>query len=145
MENIKVMEKKIKDYLHLYLGQKIRIFNKVTNDFSGWRKMSCSDLSVALNPDVKIEIQLRRVSSITIDEVKNYMLITERYVPNGDGSYNKEQIEDIEYQLKEGGFRMRMTGDTFCYLTKQGFDLFRLIESGLAIDATTFKNDTVTK
>jgi hypothetical protein len=98
--------------------------------------MSCSDLCLFLNADVKCQIQLRNVLSITREEIVDYMLVTERYVPNSDGSYNIEQIEDVEHELKKGGFRFRMTAKTFNYLLSKQFDLFGLIKAGLAIDKT---------
>ena len=32
------MEKNIKDYAHLYLGQQVRLFNYVVNEFSNGEK-----------------------------------------------------------------------------------------------------------
>lgn len=64
---------------------------------------------------------LRPLSDIKADEATNLTF---------------EQIEEIEDKPME---QIYFNVSQFCYLLKQGFDLFNLIENGFAIDKTTFK------
>lgn len=116
------MEKKITDYLHFYLGQECK-----------WRVLSDSDEEwTKSNVDLKMldvlydrqpfEIKpiLRPLSNMTQEEFRDTEL----------SSHPKfwTALPTDEYHMKLS---------SVVYMLKKGFDLFGLIESGLAIDKTT--------
>ena len=136
------MKKEIRDYLHLYLGCECRAWNYVTNEFSKWRKMSCSDLNLFINNDVKCEIRLRPLESINDFESFELAKIYDPFVTEK----HFEGITATEY-LKGGRYVNSIwsistaPSNAFAYLLSKHFDLFGLIDAGLAINKTTLKNE----
>jgi hypothetical protein len=113
------MGKNIKNYIHLYLGAQIRMYNEVTLMWSNWRILTPSDLILVLSYDKKIEVQLRPLADMTDYEKEELDEINERHWTN-----------DLKYQAA----RIRW------HLSKH-FDLFSLIDSELAIDKTKIKSN----
>lgn len=107
--------KKIEDYLHFYIGCKM----KNTKDGTIWtlRHLDFSDLQEWKNDHKPI---LRPLSDITDKEkdkgYREWYNVSDRY-----GTPTMRNAAEIKY-----------------FLSKH-FDLFGLIEAGLAIDATTIK------
>lgn len=108
------MRKDIKDYLHLYLGCD-------AVDHTGWKTtVEWSDIGY---PDQIKQLILRPLSDITEKEVEDLRF----NMPGGVTVPNDRQALDITpHQVK--------------YLLSLGFDLFNLIDEGLAIDKTTLTN-----
>jgi len=122
------MNKKIEDYLHLYLGcdvkwgaDTVRLIDtdgvncNVHGEFIGTTK--CNTSIKNISPI------LRPLSSMTIDEKKankDFMAIGEKF----DLHFFEEIVDAAKY---------------YHWLLSKHFDLFGLIEDGLAIDATTLK------
>jgi hypothetical protein len=114
------MSKQLKDYLHLYLGCQIRFHSNLTGTWGIWNKMTYSDIELAvahIGFGEKCQIQLRPLSDMTEEE----MLEVDIDIPNISSEYEK------------------LTPKAFTQLLQWGFDLFGLIESGLAIDKTKNK------
>lgn len=123
------MKKDIKDYLHLYLGQRIQFeageIGKlegvdykhnhvlVTSEFHGESEYLFSDIKLIIRP----------LSDMTMDE----KLQIDEF----------QKIEDKITCPRLNNFHMTRHGEQFRYLLKQGFDLFGLIPEGLTIDKTT--------
>lgn len=114
------MKKELKDCLPFYLGCQCRVWNNVINDFGAWRKMTCSDLNLFLNHNAKCEIALRPLNDMTEEEKK------EIFYDEDDETVIKATIENVIF-----------SPDEFKFLLSKHFDLFGLIEAGLAVDKTT--------
>lgn len=114
------MEKKIKDYLHLYLGCDAMIYNDKSFIMD---KVTSSSLNIEDGSVTKIKPILRPLSDMT--EQESYELCWQK---------NQNHMK-LNWSLNESAIHP----NEFLYLLKQGFDLFGLIESGLAIDKTTIK------
>jgi hypothetical protein len=122
------MSKELKDYLHLYLGCEVKWNTNIVTliDTDG---INCNVFGEPLfsksNTSIKnIKPILRPLSDMTEDEHKEWQNIR----------FNREfklkpVLTDAEYE-------------SFRYLLSKHFDLFGLIEAGLAIDATTLKQTT---
>lgn len=163
--------KKIEDYLHLYLGCKVKQGNElilrdltpdllhVIKDFGYYNKIKLilRPLSAMTNGEAKYfawlcmdsEYHLKKDERISIDDV--------------DVEVHFLVVNDVELYIGvtcicfEGGITFRKDGSiTLCddtnkehridklaekirWLLSKWFDLFGLIEAGLAIDATTLK------
>lgn len=118
-------EKKIEDYLHLYLGcecqtpEGVMKLNAVYHDSNPVFYDSVNDFAFS-----EIKLILRPLSSMT--EVEQ----------NEIGLYGGGGNKFCDWKgTPVNGF----SPDTFRLLLSKSFDLFGLIESGLAIDATTLK------
>lgn len=137
------MSKEIKDYLHLYLGCWVLIKPPQDEDrrvgqfigFSDEHKLSARIKFRSNTPEGRVNLLffkpiLRPLSDMTEEEHQEWMNLRGWVHENFNG---KEGVENGIHC----GF-----GDGFsaAYLLKQGFDLFGLIESGLAIDKTKLKN-----
>lgn len=114
--------KNIKDYLHLYLGCEYRYFmNGVTKTGSRKNKgvityAALSHIMARIEQEYNIKPILRPLSDMTEEERKK----CERKVFNGDA-------------------RFFYTTEAFLFLLSKHFDLFGLIDAGLAIDKTKLK------
>lgn len=117
------MEKEIKDYLHLYLGCQCVWRVKGLDD--EWR-IAGVDLKVLDRvydrQPFEFKPILRKLSDMTEEEA------TEMQLSGIWFRTTKERWEDII-----------CTPENLIQLLSKHFDLFGLIESGLAIDATTLK------
>jgi len=137
--------KNTKSYLHIYLGCKIRMLHKATNELSSPKELTPNVLSQILMYDGGVnfayQLLLRPLSDMTEEEaaevwrlfgwnerIKNFQermmnIIWEFEPPN----------EEIEPYWEYGQWKYLL--NALPYLLSRGFDLFRLIEDGLAINA----------
>ena len=157
------MEKKIEYYIHLLIGQIIRIefgnspwSNRKYGDYEliGYNKLAM-DLQVNLIPigmplpmwyswKEEHKFILRPLSDMTYKEAKEWLqtlhnaadilVIDKTNVGFGFNPKAATTSRFINFESFKHGYP-----DGFRYLLSQGFDLFNLIESGLAIDKTTIK------
>jgi hypothetical protein len=125
-----MMEKSIKDYLHLYLGCKVYDTKAEPNDCISTMTTVSNEGYIIDNfandlPVEDIKPILRPLSDMTDDDFK--------YCGQwGFGAIN------LEHKLLHKTFSPEAT----VYLLSKHFDLFQLIEAGLAIDATTLNQTT---
>lgn len=132
------MEKKIEDYLHFHIGCFV-IYVGMKN----WRKLTASWLGALLknNACKNIKPILRRVSDMTKDEAMDLIRL----------NVDKSEIINIETQnetliiFSRKHPKMRHTvlsciklnecsPAEFLWLLSKHFDIFRLIDAGIAID-----------
>lgn len=122
--------KDIKDYLHLYLGCEVSVTNLdgrytrlITHEF--FSTFYNEDDGAFYNDPKPI---LRPLSDITDDEI--------------DDVWNLEEPEHVlvmAYEKNNVVRKVALCSERTRYLLSRGFDLFGLIEAGLAIDKTTLK------
>lgn len=142
--------KKIEDYLHLYLGCEC-LWEDKEGDTGGRTELDHYSLSGFYEGDIKIKPLLRPLSDMTEEEAryifkyyfeKDY---TEDWTGDtGSAYFNPKRITPTKYHALriidgadyETGDFMKVIG-LVPYLLSKHFDLFGLIESGLAIDKTT--------
>lgn len=105
------MAKEIKDYLHLYLGCQISFFNDVTEKWAEYRKMTASDLKLALIGEVKYNLPLRKLDSMTEAESMELLSLT-----------GKGRVVEI------GSVVIKTQWHETAYLLSHGFDLFGILE-----------------
>lgn len=141
--------KKIEDYLHLYLGCDC-LFNPYSDkkEHEWVAKMTTQDLHRFGGRLDWMKPILRQLSDMTEDEktwfVKDGGDLDPRFIINEFHFEEKHDRmkqyyfdaltvadEDMDKRLGPGWYFMAIQ-----YLLKQGFDLFGLIEAGLAIDKT---------
>lgn len=125
------MKKEIKDYLHLYLGCDYQ------DQFGGLGNINEHTFLVmfdAAKRNVPFKLLLRPLSDMSEDE-KLYIVeaITYSHVRFSSKDSILGSFDADRYNKKHNN---ELYPDEFLYLLKQGFDLFGLIESGLAIDKT---------
>lgn len=139
------MTKDIKDYLHLYLGCEVQLrhngtfvpdpyeptcyLSRITDgrmDSVGVRYDGSEEIIYPFTADIKPI--LRPLSDMTEEEAR-------QLCPNGEEPFLKYLSEKDEWYTNRIHF---YTAYSECYrfLLSRGFDLFGLIDSGLAIDAT---------
>ena len=124
--------KELKDYIHLYLGSDVQIFNTVTNEWGNWRKCTPSDLNLIINHDVKAQISLKRFSDMDAIERGKYEA---KFVAGEWGTeFYAEQCESPQAHVS-----FTIMADIINSLRKDGFDCDGLIESGFAIDKKILK------
>lgn len=144
------MEKKIEDYLHLYLGCKVQyVFTTRTNHqetrigiLDGIKSNGAVSLGIVVSQThwdeyrlYKLKPLLRPLSSMTVKEICT--IFNEAFAP----SFATDNIKAVSGSLfglhklisEYGDF------DSIQKLLKLGFDLFGLIDAGLAIDSTNLK------
>ena len=100
------MEKKIKDYLHFYIGCKIKANRSISGE---WSLLTVSHL----HDSSHFKLLIRPLSDMTEEEKNEYLL-------TGTDSMTRFEHNAIRTQ----------------YLLLKGFDLFGSIDAGLAIDKT---------
>ena len=123
----------IKDYIHYYLEQKAIFDNNVwTISRVGTviRLTRGTTRRVEVHPE-EIKLLLRRIESLTNDEVYHYFnsISSEKYI--------RDQLHVIKRNMID---LIGMTPARFHYLLSLGIDLFGLIDAGLAVDAATLNN-----
>jgi hypothetical protein len=146
------MEKKIEGYLHLYLGCECwdeyddntkRLFSVSSDNCVLFKKTTHTRDFREVKPILRPLSDMTQLEADTIWEILDW---NERII-------GPVRIEDLIMEFSpiedyNGGANNAHWG-YFCKilptLLSNSFDLFGLIESGLAIDATTVKNDAVTK
>lgn len=125
MQNRENMEKKLVDYLHLYMGCKCRdTFNDC--DVVLTPKIYAGYMEQWNSPeDEQIRPYLRPLSDMTEDETQELGCFVSTLSP---GYIRDALIHKTSYKLQiEESFELT------AYLLSKGFDLFGLIESNLAI------------
>lgn len=111
------MIKDISQYLFLYIGCDLRVFSDGCKS-SGTVVLTGENLNLAIESGWKPV--LRPLSDITEEEMNEY--------------------SDLAYHYQHEYLRLIFhDGSQFKYLLSKRFDLFSLIESGLAIDGTKMK------
>lgn len=117
------MEKKIEDYLHLYLGCEIKIGDQIeildaVGQSGEFESLYKGHLRNFYHISVGVKPILRPLSDMTEEE-----------------KFEIQQISgwvDYNHYINQGFCKP----EVFKYLLSKSFDLFGLIESGLAIDKT---------
>lgn len=113
------MKKDIKEYLHLYLGCEF-IFS-ATKDFSTHELCTESLNTIYEDSDFyEIKLVLRPISDMTESEKADF--------------YKTQQFITATPVHVVGNYHW--TPETFLWLVNHGFDIFNLIDMGLAIDKT---------
>lgn len=130
------MSKQLKDYLHLYLGCECRITGY--SELRHILMVNETGLSVCTGTDINgvhiwwkskdCKLLLRPLSDMTEDEGFALSDIMGFFTPDNFISAIKSGSKYV--------MDFRLSFELTQYLLKQGFDLFGLIESGLAIDKT---------
>lgn len=125
------MEKKIVDYLHLYIGSKIRYaplggeyFDETMTGIDGWKVLTENEPDYSCAAE-ECKLILRPLSSMTEEEMQECGNMV--YDFSGDPDLNKWEPKDFEIGLAP---------EQFYWLLSKHFDLFNLIPEGLALDAT---------
>ena len=115
------MKKELKDYLHLYLGCEI--------DISGQREILDS---VAKSGQIETLFRgyLRNYRDLSDEDIAPILR------PLSD--MTDEEAQEV-YTIKGKNAFNNFEGETTKHLLSKHFDLFGLIEAGLAIDKTTLK------
>jgi hypothetical protein len=124
--------KEIKDYIHLYINSeakyRVRYVDSEDGKWSVWLKLTPKRLDQLEDASIeKVEYAIRRLEDITEEEKKQCELLN---------VCEKIGDEHATYQITWE------TPNTFHYLLKQGFDLFGLVDAGLAVDAKTIQPKT---
>jgi len=129
------MKKDIKDYLHLYLG--CEIYSRNVNEIIGKLEGVQGNIihfrvrGVWYSPKwVGYQLVLRPLSDMSEEEKKNISFDAYKVL-------RKEQSRIATGTERAVTWAARQTE----YLLKQGFDLFGLIEAGLAIDKTKLETN----
>lgn len=149
------MEKNIKDYLHLYLGCECEHNSweigrdEVPTYFSQGRKISNLDEGMLSESELfEIKPILRPLSDMTEEEAVEVAKESEWTPHFRDVKVERNRFGDIIVSwdgMAESREEFNATGEMFycseqfIYLLSKHFDLFNLIESGLALDATKAK------
>lgn len=149
----KVRQREIKDYLHLYLGCEMQYsthhepqYETYTLTIEGLKEAIEFEDSPILRPLWQLTDEEYAVinqhgfggastKEIWLDQFEKF---EERPAP-GQGKKNKVTNPKMIRSKVRVGLQLRFytfAPETFRYLLSQGFDLFGLIEEGLAIDKT---------
>jgi hypothetical protein len=123
----------LKDYLHLYLGCEVQWKFDLKSKF--W--------FIGIDGD-KVSLRTKSGASIFPVELKDITLIL-RPLSEMTEEETKEhdQIEMVKAETPTG--RIVHDANAVKWLLSKHFDLFNLIEKGLAIDATTINNQNPAK
>ena len=133
------MSIKLSDYVHYYLGQHVQLPDGATYLLKPSNLPS--NFSETSDP-VHGKLLLRPLSSMASNEKKDLAIILfncneKEY--NAFNSATKDRLEEETFHLILGYFGTLSFGQSIkitAYLLKHGFDLFGLIDAGLAIDKT---------
>lgn len=122
---------KIEDYLHLYIGCEVLCpENNEKYTLTGVDGNTVYLMHTEGGAETIMEyikLLLRPLSDMTEDEME-YMGITLK-----QGTMN---IQYMRYSNKFGDYEYTPSAEAFRWMLSKGFDLFGLIESGLAIEKT---------
>lgn len=144
------MEKKLSDYLHYYIGCNIQ---RIT-------RSGADGLIVPLTPEelyrihqetypYSIRLVLRKIEDMTYEEAIELARLVVHKDEFKEPSTYKNEFGDIivlwgnpdpwsgDYESFNSTGERCWSSDQFHYLLKQGFDLWNLIDSNLALDAAT--------
>jgi hypothetical protein len=128
------MDKKIKDYLHFYLDCDCFLSFSEDGDPDKRFRLTYYNLNYYRQWLDDILPVLRPLSDMTYDERQECGNMI--YDFSDDPELNDHQWQDFEIGLAP---------EQFHWLLSKNFDLFGLIESGLAIDATTLTSQVKEK
>lgn len=140
--------KEIKDYLHLYLGceiefgykeKKYRGWLRGKSDKTGWECERRSPSIFAPLLYVKAELIkpiLRPLSDMTEEEYNEKESFVHKFSGKDIGADGKG-VYSNPYMVRS--FFCKLEAEKVNYLLSKQFDLFGLIEAGIAIDKTTLK------
>lgn len=122
------MSKNITDYLHFYLGCNIQFKGQEKkgkiNIENLWQLVSVHQMTYKKIATIEA---MGCVKSLAPEDIKPIL----------------RPLSSLEGKEKEWyGNRREFDGLEFLYLLKQGFDIFGLIEQGLAIDKTTLNKQS---
>lgn len=143
------MKKDIKDYLYLYIGCEImdeynnKVGKLVAIDYSEENPVRVLHKVTWRLEYSEVKPILRPLSDMTIEELEEQEAVIKIFMPDFSVT-EKDRLDAIERINKHGISALRFDEDSnplmifevLRLLLKQGFDLFGLIESGLAIDKT---------
>jgi hypothetical protein len=145
-----IMEKKIQDFLHLYLGCDAQVAVIVPGQELSWEpdKLNIRWLHGSLNKLVEVKPILRPLSDMTVEEAIELAKLSEWEDHFNEVETKRTRYDDIVVTWQgsnEGREEFNATGnvfycsDQFQWLLSNHFDLFHLIEDGLALDKSTLK------
>lgn len=142
------MEKNIKDYLHLYLGQRVEVMPAQSKSYSGQlQQIDINGYCILADESITrhayfqyCKLILRPLNSMTEEEAKDlahiYTGLKITYVRITDGQVIFNYLEGD--QVHENVLDVEIVNpDSFRYLLSKGFDLFGLIDAGLAIEISS--------
>lgn len=119
------MERRIQDYIPYYIGQDVLIYHSDSEPISatlegydGASEMVICE-RVRYKPE-QIKLQLRPLSDMTRDEVNDCDI-----------------IRCVNFSENQKDNQVQSDAAITSFLIRQGFDVFSLIESGLALNKTT--------
>lgn len=125
------MKKEIKDYLHFYIGCKYRL-QYLAND----RILNGRLYQSYISNNAPVQLLLRPLQSMTEGEAWEIW----RKVPRQrDHGVTNPKCAIIDRTF-HADWSIHDWAIAFPILLSKGFDLFNLIQEGLAIDSTTVKN-----
>lgn len=123
-------KKEIKDYLHLYLGCDCIVSNPLIN--------SETKRVVSVNKDTE-QCEIYYWNEPHLDGEKVHPIEDIKPILRPLSDMTEEEGVEIFWQPVKGENFSIKTGQEFKQLLDKHFDLFGLIEAGLAIDKTTLK------
>lgn len=143
------MEKQLKDFLHLYLGCNMVCITKRNTDLlRNGRIKKLTYLGLNLNSTfTDYKPILRHLDSMTKEEVADLLGI-EGFITKGNFCAPFFQVEYKDLNGEENykhQYYNQLSPDQVVLLLSKHFDLFRLIESGLAISASKLKDEQSTE
>ena len=135
--------KDIKDFLHLYLGCDFVTANSQGNINTS----SIGEVYSYFDHFKQFKLVLRKLSSITEEEIVSYLRLKHNAY---NGEYEVRAVDNgfwWAFRLNTLNERFNFYGeildesnsDQFRYLLSKAFDLFGLIDEGLAIDKATLE------
>jgi hypothetical protein len=141
-------EIKLQDYAHYYIGCQCIIDytlpggNKIIDYKGMFIRYDCTDKSpycVKGETDTiwtySIKPILRKLEDMTDDECMVVNEISPYFTKGTSERYIRERL----YCIRDRIMYLHLIPEVFHYCLKQGFDIFNLINSGLAIDSKTLK------
>jgi hypothetical protein len=160
-KQLKSKRMKLQDYLHYYLHGKIWEAGVMTCTLIGigdsyYTIKTKQGTLLTLSNRANIKLVLRRLEDMMADEaieLASLVVHKDEYINVSIYRHNytndlmvqwglltqSQRADDVEYFFNATGERS-WSGSQFHYLLQQGFDLFGLIDAGLAIDAKTLQS-----
>jgi hypothetical protein len=141
------MEKKLEDYAHLYIGCEFMAESEPNSKEPNIETIKSVDNSIKMvnfgHGDAKlftdIKLLLRPLSTMTDDEVNELwdkqLNWNEKYHNKRDTIFSSG-FDDCQFDLYDAATVAK-------YCLSKGFDLFKLIPAGLAIDATKLQTGSI--
>lgn len=117
----------LKDVAHFYIGNDVRIFNTVTNEWSKWRKMSFTDANLIANHDAKAQVKLIDITAVDYD---TYMEVDKLQGNKEIGSHGGHVYSNPEKVRK---YFLTSYAERTLEACKRGYDLFGLLGTEYAV------------